>query len=102
MKTLSAFLAQMADTFETAHAAGRDLSFPPDLVALFGPAFRDAMDAAATLERRARLADELEAYAREFDPYKAVNGAADFVDHTLDQRDDAATIVPFPGPKGVQ
>jgi len=102
MKTLSAFLAQMADMFETAYATGRDLSFTPDLVKLFGPAFRDAMDAAATLERRARLADEFEAYAREFDPYRSLNAAADFVDHTLDQRDDATTIVPFPGPKGVQ
>lgn len=94
MKRLSEFLAHMADMFEVAHAAGRDMSFDADTTALFGPAFRDAMDVAAALERRARLCDDLEAYARELDPHRTLNCASEFVDAAASE-EAAAVILPF-------
>ncbi len=80
MKTLSAFLARMADMFETHHADGGALSFDAELVGYFGMAFRECVDQAATLERRARLCSDLEAYVRELNQERIVNAASDFVD----------------------
>lgn len=98
MMALSKFIADLADMFEVAHAAGRGLTIPSDLVGLFGPALRDAMDAAHALERRARLANELEEYARELDPHSLFNRAADFVDPHVGE----AQVITFPGPRGEQ
>lgn len=99
MKTLSAFLARMADMFETHHADGGALSFNAELVGYFGVALRECVDQAATLERRAHLCSDLEAYVKELNQARIVNTAADFVDVNAGDRGDGdrgeATILPF-------